>query len=116
MDNLSQIKLFNRVDLSKLVCRDLSGNPKFLSFVWMYRERRYLIYSASILQEGTPYIRKKWRQVNEEENAEPDNVELKIPHPKATQIYYDVCGKIYHHNRHIQATIKLELKLQTHDW
>ena len=82
----------------------------------MYRERRYLVSSASSLQEGTTYTRKRWRQVNEEENTEPENVELTIPQPKAEQIYYDVCRKIDQHKRHCQATLKLELKLQTHDW
>ena len=54
--------------------------------------------------------------MNKEENLEPDNVELTIPQPKAAYIYYDVCGKIDQHNRHRQETLKLELKLQTHDW
>ena len=54
--------------------------------------------------------------MNEEEKSDPENVELTITQPKATQIYYDVCGKIDQHKRHHQETIKLELKLQTHDW
>ena len=40
MAHISQIKLVNRGHFSGLVCRDLSGNPKLLSFVWMDRERR----------------------------------------------------------------------------
>ena len=53
--------------------------------------------------------------MKEEENSDPENVELTIPQSKATQIYYDVCGNIDQHNRHRQATLKLGLKLQTHD-
>ena len=116
MQYLSQIELENRGEFSGLVCRDHSGDPKFLSFVWMDRERRYFISSASSLQEGEPYSRKRWRQVSEEDNAEPENVELTIPQPKAAEIYYAVCGKIDQHNRHRQATLQLETKLATHDW
>ena len=54
--------------------------------------------------------------MNGEENAEPYNVELTIPQPKAAQIYHDICGKIDQHNRHRQETLKLDLKLQKHDW
>ena len=54
--------------------------------------------------------------MNEEENSEPYNVDLTIPQPKAAQIYYDVYRDIDQNNRHRQATLKLELKLQTHDW
>ena len=109
--HLSHIELVERGYFSGLVCRDLAGNPNFLSFVWIDIERRYFISSASSIQEGTPYTRKRWRQVNEEKNTESDNVKLKIPQPKAAQIYYDVCGNIDQHNCHCQATLKLELKL-----
>ena len=61
MAHLSQVKLVNKGYFSNLVCRDLSGNPIFLSFVWMDRERRYFISSVSSLQEETPYTRKRWR-------------------------------------------------------
>ena len=116
MDHLSQIELVNRGYFSGLVRRDFSGDANFLSFVWIDREQRYFISYASSLQEVTPYKCKRWRKVNEEENAEPENVKLTIPQPKAAQTYYDVCGKIDQHNRHRQATLKLELKIQTHDW
>ena len=56
----------------------------------MVIEHSYFISYTSSLQEGTPYTRNRWRQVNEEENAEPENVELEIPQPKAEQIYYDL--------------------------
>ena len=82
----------------------------------MDRQRRYFISSASSLQEVMLYTRKRWWQVNEEINVEPDNIELTIPQPKAAQIYYDVCSNIDQHNCHLQATLKLQLKLQTHDW
>ena len=92
------------------------GNPKFLSFVWMDRELRYFVSSASSIQDRIPYTMKRWRQVNEEENVEPENFELKISQPKDAHIYYSVCRKIDQHNSHRQATIKLELKLHTHNW
>ena len=112
--HLSHIELVDKGYFSGLVCRDISGNPNFLSFVWIDIEHRYFISSASSLQEGTPYNKKRWRQVNEEKNTESENVKLKIPQPKAAQIYYDVCGNIDQHNYHCQETLKLELKLHTY--
>jgi hypothetical protein len=46
----------------------------------------------------------------------PEKVELTIPQPAATELYYAAAGKIDQHNRDRQATITLETKLKTHDW
>ena len=41
---------------------------------------------------------------------------MHVPQPEATQVYYDGCGKIDHHNRHRQDTLAIEKKFKTHRW
>ena len=41
----------------------VAGEPQLYSFVWVDRDRSYFISSASSLVEGTPYDRKRTRQV-----------------------------------------------------
>ena len=88
----------------------LPGDPTMLAFVWMDRQRRYFIASASSLEAGMPHTRWRWRQ------ADPTNVQLLIPQPKVTELYYSACGIIDRHNRARQDTLRLEAKLETHDW
>ena len=84
--------------------------------VWMDRNRRYFIASASSLDSGIPYSRNRWRQVLLELDALPENVELTIPQPKATEVYYRTCGVIDQHNRHREDNLKTEKKLETKKW
>ena len=49
-------------------------------------------------------------------DALPENVELTIPQPKATEVYYRTCGVIDQHNRHHQDNLKTEKKLETKKW
>ena len=91
------------------------GLPMYVA-VWMDRDRRYFIASASSLDSGIPYSRNRWRQVSLELDALPENVELTIPQPKATEVYYRTCGVIDQHNRHRQDNLKTEKKLETKKW
>ena len=116
MEYLSNKELLMRGDRAGVVNYGEDGRAKLLAFVWMDRNRRYFIASASSLAEGTAYVRKRWRQVNEELDADPERVELRIEQPKASQLYYDTCASIDQHNRHRQDTLKLETKVETHSW
>ena len=116
MKYLNTLELQERGDRSGLIAKDEDGKPYMLSFVWMDRERRYFIATASSLSEGAPYIRERWRQVNEAPNAPPDRIQLTVSQPKAAEIYYNSCGKIDQHNRDRQDTLSIERKLKTHDW
>ena len=55
-----------------------------------------------LLDSGIPYSCSRWHQVSLKLNALPENVELTIPQPKATEVYYRTCGVIDQHNRHGQ--------------
>lgn len=113
---LSTVELVNRGDRKGLVAKDADGNTVMLAFVWMDRDRRYFITNTSSLSEGRPYVRNRWRQVNQERDAEPEMVDLVVPQPQACEIYYTTCATIDQHNRHRQDTLMLEHKIETKNW
>jgi Transposase IS4 len=108
MHYLSNLVLYERGARHGVVAKDADGNVNMLAFVWMDRDRRYFIASAGSLAEGEPNVRTRWRQVAQEENAEPTRVELTIPQPRAAEIYYKVCSKVDQHNRSRQAFLNIE--------
>ena len=116
MAYLSNIELQQRGDRRGVVARGVNGATSLIAFVWMDRDRRYFIASASSLEAGLPHVRNRWRQVDTSPNAEAERVEVTVPQPKACEIYYSACGKIDGHNRHRQATLMLENKLPTQEW
>jgi hypothetical protein len=113
---LSSLELVNRGDRVGLTAKGPDGEPSMLAFVWMDRNRRYFITNCSSLQEGAPYSRIRWRQVDTTANADAQRVELTIPQPLACEIYYDTCAQIDRHNRMRQDDLMLERKLGTMDW
>ena len=117
MAYLSSVELQDRGDRFGLISKDANGKPSMLAFVWMDRERRYFIATGSSLQEGTPYFRDRWRQVDKDDTeADPEKVQVVVPQPKAAKCYYSCCSKIDQHNRDRQDTLGIEQKLWTHDW
>lgn len=116
MAYLNRIELSERGDRRGLIAKDSNNQPSMIAFVWMDRDRRYFIASASSLDEGEPYNRFRWRQVDVEDNAPPTRVQLTIPQPKAAELYYSACGMIDRHNRCRQDDLSIEKKLGTLDW
>jgi hypothetical protein len=118
MSYLQSVELNKRSDRKGLIYFGvLPGDSTMLACVWMDRQRCSFIATASSRKAGTPYIRWRWRQVDQlESNADPTNVQLLIPQTKATELYYLACGIIDRHNRARQDTLRLEAKLETHDW
>ena len=104
MKHLSEIEMQSRGERSGCVMNGNEGEPSLLAFVWMSRDRRYFISSASSLKEALPYNRIRWRQTNDEDvNADPERMELNVPQPKACQLYYETCSAIDDHNRYCQS-------------
>jgi hypothetical protein len=116
MEYLSTQELQNRGDRIGLVTKDAKNKPTMLAFVWVDRDRRYFIATTSSLEAGQPYSRFRWQQLGQDPNAEPENIEVEVPQPLASEIYYDVCATIDQHNRHRQDTLNIEKKVKTHDW
>jgi hypothetical protein len=113
---LSAYEMVNRGERKGLIVKDDSGRAILMAYVWMDRDRRYFITNTSSLSEGRPYIRQRWRQVDQEPNAEPELVDLVVSQPKACEVYYSTCGLIDQHNRHRQDTLCLEKKIETKNW
>ena len=97
-----------------------NGVPTMMAYVWMDRERRYFIPTASSLQDGKDYSIIRWRQPDlpEEEfdgvnNEEAGQQELTVFQSNCSEIYYNTCAAIDQHNRHRQDTIKVKRKMQT---
>ena len=116
MSYLSNLELVQHGDYKGLVARGTDGQPTILSFIWMDRDCCYFVASVSSLDSGIPYSWNRWRQVSLELDALPENVELTIPQPKVTEVYYRSCGVIDQHNRHCQDNLKTEKKLEMKKW
>lgn len=116
MAYLQSQELTARGDLRAVVSKDDQGHNCMLAFVWVDRERRYFICNGGGLDPAMPIFRERWRQVDETVNAEPEHVQLEIPQPQATDIYYSVCGRIDQSNRTRQDDLEIERLLRTHDW
>ena len=116
MSYLSNLELVQHGDYKGLVARGTDGQRTMLLFIWMDQDHCYFIASVSSLDSGIPYSRNRWHQVSLELDALPENMELTIPQPKATEVYYRTCGVIDQHNRHCQDNLKTEKKLETKKW
>src|SRR5210317_412382 len=111
---LSNLELQNRGDFKGVV--NTLNNPSLLAYVWVDRDRRYFISTASSLDVGEGYWRTRWRQVINDRFSPPQRVMFEIPQPKACEVYYSTCARVDQHNRHRQDTLQLERKLKCHSW
>ena len=91
------------------------GRPWIMAYVWVDRDRRYFISTASSLTDGNSYSRWRWRQpeLSLEDMGLPNNQDavrqqLTVPQPKVCEIYYNTCGSIDQHNRHRQDTLQMK--------
>ena len=92
--------------------RDDDGIATMVAFVWLDCNRRNFIATLSSLQEGLPYIRYRWRQVDQTPNSDAERVELSVPQSKESEVYYSACAKFDGHNRHRKDTLNLEKKVE----
>jgi hypothetical protein len=86
--SLTSVELQNRGDFVALWSNATENSPELGAMVWMDRERRYFISTAGSFEWGTPYQRCRWRQVNQEPNAAPQQVMFTIPQPKIAEMCY----------------------------
>ena len=49
-------------------------------------------------------------------NADAERVDIVVPQPKETEVYYNSCAAIDKHNRCCQDDLTLETKFVTHNW
>ena len=115
MQYLSGLELENRGDRRGVIFKQ-NQIPRMMAFVWMDRNRRYFISTSASLEEGNPYERERWRQVDSTPNADAERVTVTVPQPKVCEIYYSSCAKIDQHNRCRQQSLDLEKKLEVKEW
>lgn len=109
---LSSVEATGRFQHVSMVRRNEDYAFEMSAVMWIDRDRRYFISTASSVEPGEPHGRKRWRQT--EEGANP--VTITITPPKLIDLYYSVCGKIDRHNRCRQADLNIEKKVQTKSW
>ena len=95
---LSTQVMFNRGDQIEVIRKKEDGVADMCAWVWMDRDRRYFLATGSSLGPGVPYVRQRWRQLEDvETNISPELIELTVPQPLACQMYYSSCGIIDRH-------------------
>ena len=72
----------------KVPLMSMATGTNLLAFVWVDRDRRYFIATASSLSPGHPCIRKRWKQVDKTPNARPTLTEVIVAQPEACEHYY----------------------------
>ena len=77
-----------------------------MTYAWMDCDRRYFISTASLLSDGHPYSRVRWRHQEQDDehfcqvnNEEAVREELVVAQTKCLEIYYYTCAAIYHHKQ-----------------
>ena len=75
--------------------------PWIMAYVWVDRDRRYFVSTASSLTDGSSYSRWRWRQpeLSLEDMGLPNNQDavrqqLTVLQPKACEIYYNNVGQL----------------------
>ena len=117
MPHLSNVELpAGKGDRRGLCTVDQATGARLLAFVWSDRDRRCFISACSNIQDGTPIDRWRWRQVNQEPNANADRVNISVRQPRACETHHSGCQGIDRHNRSRQAGLKLEKKAQAQSW
>jgi hypothetical protein len=69
MDYLSQIEFAGQGNWEGIHHRDVSGYVNMMAYCWVDRERRYFISTTGTLNQGAPYNRLRWRQLDPAVNA-----------------------------------------------
>jgi Transposase IS4 len=117
MDHFRSVVMGEKGDRKGLISLDASNTPRYLSIIFVDRDRRYFIATTGSLEEGTSQTRKRWRQVAPKEtNQPPEKQTIVLEQPRSVAIYYETCARIDQHNRDRQSTLKMERKFHTTDW
>lgn len=112
MQALSTLEMDARGDHATYFQTTPEGVVDLMAVMWVDRDRRFSIASASTSLPGEPYERIRWRQGQDL----AERVVVSVKQPQVAQDYYSCCAQIDSHNRCQQADLQLEHKLVTHNW
>ena len=88
MAYLSNIEFHTWEDISGLLTRPVDRkNPVLGALALMYQNRPYFIFNWGYTEKGRPYTHMLWRHEDPGPNADPNMVELIIPHPITEDVY-----------------------------
>ena len=91
-------------------------NATLMAYVWSDRNRRYFIATAGSMAQGQPYQRIRWTEIGDEDGERlAERLIIRVPMPRASQLYFDACGMIDSHNR-IREICGIEKRVRTHEW
>jgi hypothetical protein len=113
---LKQQEMAVRGDRIGLVRRDSEGQPTMHAICVLDKDRQYMISTTSSMQEGKVQERTRWRQLDDTANSDPAKVDVSIVPTLIAECFFSASASIDQHNRARQNDLKLEKKLQTHDW
>lgn len=78
---------------------------RYLHFVGWLATANNLLHLAHPLVLVFHMLEIQWRQVNTEDpNADPEQVELEVLHPKVCEDYYKICAAVDNHNNHYRQS------------
>jgi hypothetical protein len=93
-----------------------TGKMEHVAMSWLNRNRRYFIMTTCGIGEGEEINRKRLRQLNRDELADPDMVIIHVAQPRAIATYYEGAGTIDRHNRIHADKLRMDRNLGTKDW
>ena len=85
-------------------------------FAWVYYNRICFVVKRGYIKDGQAVLRQRQSQVIVYVNEDYQMVNLDIPKPLSSDIYYATWSAIYQNNKRKCNYIKLEKKLGTHSW
>ena len=89
---------------------------KYVAITWLDRNRRFFIATRCGLGEGTEISRRRYRQVSDDPEADPEQVLVNVKQPAAVEAYYDGAGAVDQRNRLRAAELRVDKLLSTKDW
>lgn len=112
MASLSVIPLWARGQHASYIHVNAAGLKDTMAVLWVDRERRYLIATASTTVPGAVLERSRWLLVG----SRAKRVAFTVEQPAVAEVYYSGCASIDRHNRCHQDDLKLERMHVTQDW
>lgn len=106
------VPLQARGDLASYVHTTVAGTIDLMAVLWVDRERRFCISSASTAMPVTPCRRLQWGQCDERAGSVP----LTVPQPQVAEVHCDCYAPIEQHNCCRQNDTPLEHELFMHYW
>ena len=93
-----------------------TGKTELVALTWLDRNRRNFVATAYGLGEGEEIVRTRFRQIDDDPEADPDKVLIEVKQPLAVDRYYNGAGIIDHRNKLRQGELRVDKNIRTVDW